>query len=185
MYVTAFGRVASQAQGDPSARADARTGISSRRREEATNMAEVKPPRPRNVLVAEFPGLSKDDAPSSRDAGGDLKKENSQKRGRRRVRLRRRRRHRRHDRPTRPRRSSRLSNGEGRPAPKRGRDPFAQDLTADSDDEPPRRRRKLPRGKGKAAADVRGNGAFGSGRARRACLILRWSRTARTSGAFP
>ena len=36
-------------------------------------MAEVKPPRPRNVLVAEFPGLSKDDASQAlRDAGGDL-----------------------------------------------------------------------------------------------------------------
>ena len=38
-------------------------------------MAEVKPPRPRNVLVAEFPGLSKDDASQAlRDAGGDLNK---------------------------------------------------------------------------------------------------------------
>ena len=38
-------------------------------------MAEVKPPRPRNVLVAEFPGLSKDDASQAlRDAGGDLGK---------------------------------------------------------------------------------------------------------------
>ena len=36
-------------------------------------MAEVKPPRPRNVFVAEFPGLSKDDASQAlRDAGGDL-----------------------------------------------------------------------------------------------------------------
>ena len=36
-------------------------------------MAEVKPPRPRNVLVAEFPGLSKDDASQAlRDTGGDL-----------------------------------------------------------------------------------------------------------------
>ena len=38
-------------------------------------MAEVKPPRPRNLLVAEFPGLSKDDASQAlRDAGGDLGK---------------------------------------------------------------------------------------------------------------
>ena len=34
-------------------------------------MAEAKPPRPRNVLLAEFPGLSKDDASQAlRDAGG-------------------------------------------------------------------------------------------------------------------
>ena len=36
-------------------------------------MAEAKPPRPRNVLLAEFPGLSKDDASQAlRDTGGDL-----------------------------------------------------------------------------------------------------------------
>ena len=103
-------------------------------------MAEVKPPRPRNVLVAEFPGLSKDDASQAlRDAGGDLNKARKL---------------------IKKRRGGDVSdsdddvvigdtiasdaalarqlqaelNGEGRPAPKRGRDPFAQDLTADSDD---------------------------------------------------
>ena len=36
-------------------------------------MPEAKPPRPRNVLLAEFPGLSKDDASQAlRDTGGDL-----------------------------------------------------------------------------------------------------------------
>ena len=38
-------------------------------------MSETKAPRPRNVLIAEFPGLSKDDASKAlRDAGGDLEK---------------------------------------------------------------------------------------------------------------
>ena len=41
-------------------------------------------------------------------------------------------------------------NGEGRPAPKRGRDiPFAQDLTADSDDEPAAKKAKAPPWQGK------------------------------------
>ena len=36
-------------------------------------MSETKPPRPRNVLIAEFEGLSKEDASQAlRDAGGDL-----------------------------------------------------------------------------------------------------------------
>ena len=36
-------------------------------------MSETKPPRPRNVLMAEFEGLSKEDASQAlRDAGGDL-----------------------------------------------------------------------------------------------------------------
>ena len=38
-----------------------------------TKMSETKAPRPRNVLIAEFEGLSKDDASQAlRDAGGDL-----------------------------------------------------------------------------------------------------------------
>ena len=36
-------------------------------------MSETKAPRPRNVLIAEFEGLSKEDASQAlRDAGGDL-----------------------------------------------------------------------------------------------------------------
>ena len=118
-------------------------------------MAEVKPPRPRNVLVAEFPGLSKDDASQAlRDAGGDLGKARKL---------------------IKKRRGGDVSdsdddvvigdtiasdaalarqlqaelNGEGRPAPKRGRDPFAQDLTADSDDEPAAKKAKAPPWQGK------------------------------------
>jgi len=118
-------------------------------------MAEVKPPRPRNVLVAEFPGLSKDDASQAlRDAGGDLGKARKL---------------------IKKRRGADVSdsdddvvigdtiasdaalarqlqaelNGEGRPAPKRGRDPFAQDLTADSDDEPSAKKAKAPPWQGK------------------------------------
>ena len=38
-------------------------------------MSETKAPRPRNVLIAEFEGLSKEDASQAlRDAGGDLEK---------------------------------------------------------------------------------------------------------------
>ena len=38
-------------------------------------MTETKAPRPRNVLIAEFEGLSKEDASQAlRDAGGDLEK---------------------------------------------------------------------------------------------------------------
>ena len=38
-------------------------------------MSETKAPRPRNVLLAEFEGLSKEDASQAlRDAGGDLEK---------------------------------------------------------------------------------------------------------------
>jgi len=116
-------------------------------------MAEVKPPRPRNVLVAEFPGLSKDDASQAlRDAGGDLGKARKL---------------------IKKRRGGDVSdsdddvvigdtiqsdaalarqlqaelNGEGRPAPKRGRD--TQDLTADSDDEPSAKKAKAPPWQGK------------------------------------
>ena len=113
-------------------------------------MAEVKPPRPRNVLVAEFPGLSKDDASQAlRDAGGDLNKARKL---------------------IKKRRGADVSdsdddvvigdtiasdaalarqlqaelNGEG---PKRSRD--AQDLTADSDDEPAAKKAKAPPWQGK------------------------------------
>ena len=38
-------------------------------------MSETKAPRPRNVLIAEFEGLSKEDASQAlRDTGGDLEK---------------------------------------------------------------------------------------------------------------
>ena len=114
-------------------------------------MAEVKPPRPRNVLVAEFPGLSKDDASQAlRDAGGDLNKARKL---------------------VKKRRGGDVSdsdddvvigdtiasdaalarqlqaelNGEGQS--KRSRD--AQDLTADSDDEPAAKKAKAPPWQGK------------------------------------
>ena len=114
-------------------------------------MAEVKPPRPRNVLVAEFPGLSKDDASQAlRDAGGDLNKARKL---------------------VKKRRGDDVSdsdddvvigdtiqsdaalarqlqaelNGEGR-APKRK---VAEDLTADSDDEPAAKKAKAPPWQGK------------------------------------
>jgi hypothetical protein len=113
-------------------------------------MAEVKPPRPRNVLVAEFPGLSKDDASQAlRDADGDLNKARKL---------------------VKKRRGDDVSdsdddvvigdtiqsdaalarqlqaelNGEGQ---KRSRD--AQDLTADSDDEPAAKKAKAPPWQGK------------------------------------
>ena len=108
-------------------------------------MAEVKPPRPRNVLVAEFPGLSKDDASQAlRDAGGDLNKARKlvkKKRG--------------EDvsdsdddfeigdtiasDAALARQLQAELNGEGQ---KRPRD--AQDLTADSDDEPTAKKAKAP-----------------------------------------
>ena len=114
-------------------------------------MAEVKPPRPRNVLIAEFPGLSKDDASQAlRDAGGDLNKERKlvkKKRGedvsdsdddvvigdtiQSDAAL--------------ARQLQAELNGEG--GPKRSRD--AQDLTADSDDEPPSKKAKAPPWQGK------------------------------------
>ena len=114
-------------------------------------MAEVKPPRPRNVLVAEFPGLSKDDASQAlRDAGGDLNKARKlvkKKRG--------------EDvsdsdddvvigdtiasDAALARQLQAELNGEG--GPKRSRD--AQDLTVDSDDEPPSKKAKAPPWQGK------------------------------------
>ena len=113
-------------------------------------MAEVKPPRPRNVLVAEFPGLSKDDASQAlRDAGGDLNKARKlvkKKRG--------------EDvsdsdddvvigdtiasDAALARQLQAELNGQG---PKRSRD--AQDLTADSDDEPAAKKAKAPPWQGK------------------------------------
>ena len=113
-------------------------------------MAEVKPPRPRNVLVAEFPGLSKDDASQAlRDAGGDLNKARKlvkKKRG--------------EDvsdsdddvvigdtiasDAALARQLQAELNGEGQ---KRSRD--AQDLTADSDDEPAAKKAKAPPWQGK------------------------------------
>ena len=124
-------------------------------------MAEVKPPRPRNVLVAEFPGLSKDDASQAlRDAGGDLNKARKlvkKKRGedvsdsdddvvigdtiQSDAAL--------------ARQLQAELNGEG--GPKRSRD--AQDLTADSDDEPAAKKSQgaAVAGQARHRADVRGN----------------------------
>ena len=114
-------------------------------------MAEVKPPRPRNVLVVEFPGLSKDDASQAlRDAGGDLGKARKL---------------------VKKRRGGAVSDSDddvvigdtiasdaalarqlqaelnGAGGQKRSRD--TQDLTADSDDEPSAKKAKAPPWQGK------------------------------------
>ena len=92
-------------------------------------MSETKAPRPRNVLIAEFEGLSKDDASQAlRDAGGDLDRARALVR-------------RRHTNP----------DDEQAPAPQRARDDdeaaslaLARQLQAEEDAATPRRADERP-----------------------------------------
>ena len=94
-----------------------------------TKMSETKAPRPRNVLIAEFEGLSKDDASQAlRDAGGDLDRARALVR-------------RRHTNP----------DDEQAPAPQRARDDdeaaslaLARQLQAEEDAATPRRADERP-----------------------------------------